>query len=140
MSNDISALGVCLIGGLVPAIVIFSGSLASVCAGCRNSYVMHTSLVQHSCLGCFRPPKSHRRRLGIQRGCRASMGIGIRPDDEPEVDYKGREIKLDPLKSAAGLSGRQMAALGLVGEDVQRKYPTKAVRLGIRHVNVDCVV
>lgn len=59
------------------------------------------------------------------------MGIGIRPDEEPEMDYKGKEIRIEPLKSAVGLSGKQMAALGLVGEDVKRRYPTKAVRIRI---------
>ncbi|CAD7702816.1 unnamed protein product [Ostreobium quekettii] len=51
-------------------------------------------------------------------GAQASMGVGIRPDDNDVAS----ELKLVVPKSAYGLSQRQMAALGLVGEQVARRY------------------
>jgi len=48
------------------------------------------------------------------------MGIGIQPDE----DESQGEMKLVVPKSAYGLTTGQMAALGLVGDEVQKRYNT----------------
>lgn len=58
--------------------------------------------------------------------CKASMGIGIKPiGDAGEKDVVSEvDFKLEVPTHATGLTTRQMAALGLVGEEVTKRYPT----------------
>ena len=78
----------------------------------------HASLLSLRARGLVR--RSERRRLI----CRNSMGVHL---DPPEYDASKSKIRLDPPKHAYGLSVGQMAALGLTGDQVQKRFQVEAV-------------
>ena len=52
------------------------------------------------------------------------MGVHL---DPPEYDPLKSKIRLDPPKHAYGLSVGQMTALGLTGDQVQKRFQVEAV-------------
>ena len=78
----------------------------------------------HSVLALRSRPYGHLHSGKRRLPCRAASGVHLEP---PEYDSSKSKVRLDSPRHAYGLSVGQMAALGLTGDQVQKRFSVEAV-------------